>query len=371
MWLIEALKHNCELTVVTTGGWDLPALNDIYGTDVQPDEVHVRIAPFPRILRSQSAAALRRACYQHFAIRIASEYDIRINAYNPTDWGLPAIHCIADFGWYPALRKQFDPPPPGVIYRDSPIRRIYLKTAVAWGGRSERNVFKDDCFIANSHWTLNRLREHCGVERATVLYPPVWTEFPTVPWHVKENAFVMIGRIAPEKRLERAINILEKVRMRGFPVTLHLCGSITNDQYGRQITTLCRKHSNWITPEGFVAGVAKCEILARCRFGIQTRAAEPFGISVAEMVKAGAIVFAPNDGGQTEILDHPDLLFTDEDDAVCKICAVLQSVSLQETLRSHLATRAIAFTAQTFIRNSRTILGHALHLDLMQGSSWS
>jgi hypothetical protein len=41
MWLIEALKRDCEVTVVTTGGWDLTALNGFYGTQVRDGEVKV------------------------------------------------------------------------------------------------------------------------------------------------------------------------------------------------------------------------------------------------------------------------------------------------------------------------------------------
>ncbi len=74
-----------------------------------------------------------------------------------------------------------------------------------------------------------------------------------------------------------------------------------------------QQHAEWIILEGRVSGMKKAQILSRQRFGIQTRSAEPFGISVAEMVKAGAIVFAPNDGGQAEILNHSDLLFANED----------------------------------------------------------
>src|ERR1035438_6553493 len=39
MWLIEALKSKYEITVVTTGGWDLAGLNAYYGTRVKEDEV--------------------------------------------------------------------------------------------------------------------------------------------------------------------------------------------------------------------------------------------------------------------------------------------------------------------------------------------
>lgn len=352
MWLIEALKPDFEVTVVTTGGWDRSALNAYYGTQVGEDEVKVRIAPVPFLMRSLSVAAVRGACYQRFARQIAGEYDVRISAYNPNDWGLPAVHFIGDFTWNRELRDRLDPPTPGLIYRDSILRRAYLNIAKAYGRPSGRDVLHDDAIIANSRWSAALMRQVCGVGCTAVVYHPVWTEFPDVPWEKKEQAFVMIGRIAPEKRVEGAIAILEAVRQRGHAIRLHLCGQIDNDLYGRRIARLCRERAEWIVPEGRVSGAKKAQILAHCRFGIQTRAAEPFGISVAEMVKSGAIVFAPNDGGQTEVLDSTDLLFAGVDEAADKICAVLGNAEKQSALRSHLAQRAQMFSAEKFMETS-------------------
>jgi glycosyltransferase involved in cell wall biosynthesis len=352
MWLIEALKHNYDVTVATTGGWDLAELNAHYGTTVSEEEVRVRIAPVPFLMRNLSAAAFRSACYQRFARQIAAEYDVRISAYNLTDWGLPAIHFIADFSWHREIRERIDPPTPGFIYADSALRKAYLGIAAAHARPSGRDVLRDDRFIANSKWTAKLMKQVCGVDCAAVVYPCIWTEFPQVAWKDKEYAFVMIGRIAPEKQVERAIAILRAVRSRGHPIRLHLCGQIGDDLYGKQIVTLCREHADWIIPEGRVSGVGKTEILARCRFGIQTRNAEPFGISVAEMVKAGAIVFAPNDGGQVEILGHNQLLFHSADDAVDKICAVLSSQEKQAVLRNRLRQRSRAFSVENFIQES-------------------
>ena len=188
-----------------------------------------------------------------------------------------------------------------------------------------------------------------GADCAAVVYPAVWMEFPDVPWEQKEQAFAMIGRIAPEKQVERAIEILEAVRQRGHAVRLHLCGRIGNDPYGRRIARLCRERADWIVAEGGVSGAMKARILAACRFGIQACAADAFGISVAEMVKAGAIVFTPNDGGQTEILGNPDLLFASVNDAADKICAVLGRQEKQRALRTHLATRPGMFSAGIFM----------------------
>jgi glycosyltransferase involved in cell wall biosynthesis len=356
MWLIEALRRDCDVTVVTTVGWDLTALNQFYGTQVREDEVKVRIAPVPLLVRNLSAAALRGACYQRFAFQIAGEYDVRISAYNPTDWGQPAVHFIADFAWHRMLREQLNPPTPGFIYRDSVFRKAYLRIATAYGKLSGRDVLRDDVVIANSRWTADRLRDYCGVDCTAVVYPSVWTEFPDVPWAEKEQAFVMIGRISPAKRVERAIAILDTVRRRGRALRFHLCGQIGDDIYGRRIARLCREHADWIIVEGQVTGKRKARILAGCRFGIQTCEAEAFGISVAEMVKAGSIVFAPNDGGQVEVLNHPLLSFENDSDAVGKISLILDDAERQVELREHLRRQARLFSAGAFMVASRAII---------------
>ena len=163
----------------------------------------------------------------------------------------------------------------------------------------------------------------------------------------------MIGRIAPEKRIEDAIAILEAVRGCGHSVRLHLCGEIGGDVYGRRIAQLCRERADWIVVEGRVSGERKSRILTHCRYGIQTRGAEPFGISVAEMIKAGAIVFAPANGGQAEILDTPDLLFTSQAEAIAKIQAALNQPNRQMQLARILAARGGLFDARNFIRQAR------------------
>lgn len=228
MWLIEALKRDHEVTVLSSGGWNLAELNAYYSTNVGEDEVKFRVAPVPWPVRNLSAATLRGACFQRFARQIAGEYDARISAYNPIDWGLPAIHFIADFSWHREFRERLDPVP-GFLYRDSIVRRVYLRIAAACGNPSGRDLLHDDVVIANSRWTADLIRQTWGAHCAAVIYPPVWSEFPEVPWEEKENAFVMIGRIAPEKRIEDAIAILEGVRARGHAIRLHLCGEIGSD----------------------------------------------------------------------------------------------------------------------------------------------
>jgi glycosyltransferase involved in cell wall biosynthesis len=301
MWLIQALKTDCDVDLVTTRGWDLAALNEFYGTDVAPADVGVHIAPtgLPACL---SAAALRGSLYQRYASSLAPRYDLCISAYNVTDWGRPAVHFIADFAWHHEIREKYDPPTPGYFYRNTFIRRLYLGMAAAFSSPTGRDPFSQDCVITNSAWSASMLEQYCPLKGTEVVFPPVWSVFPPVAWEAKKSDFVMIGRIAPEKRIERAVSILKAVRALGHDVRLHLCGSFENDAYGRAIARLCKENAEWIVVQGLRHGASKAALLSSCRYGLQTRAAEPFGISVAEMVKAGAIVFAPAEGGQADIL---------------------------------------------------------------------
>jgi glycosyltransferase involved in cell wall biosynthesis len=363
MWLVEALKPDCDVTVMTTGGWHLNDLNRSYGTSVKSGEVSVRLAPVPPLPARAMAAALRGALYQRFARRIAPEYDVRISAYNPTDWGMPAVHFIADFSWHREIREAYDPQTPGFVYRNTPLRRAYLSLVRRCGSPSDRNPVLDDRLIANSDWSAAQLRRYYPLPVVPVIYPPVWASFPLVPWSQKEIGFVMIGRIAPEKRIQAVIRVLDNLRSRGHRLTLHLCGGIPRDTYGRMIADLCAANREWVFSHGHVSGSLKAGILARCRYGIQMCPCEAFGISVAEMVRAGAIVFAPNDGGQTEILKSPDLLFDSEAGAIEKIQAVLEEPELQASLRTHLASRAEMFSAERFMREARAYIAEILIAD--------
>ena len=74
-------------------------------------------------------------------------------------------------------------------------------------------------------------------------------------------------------------------------------------------------------------------------------------------------MFAPGDGGQAEILGHPDLLFSNTDEAVEKIIAALEKPSLQSALRTHLTRRAKLFSTQSFVHEVQTFIADVLTAD--------
>lgn len=357
MWAAEALKRDFGVSLVTAGPVDLAQLNRFYGTAVGPTEVAVRSLPMPRPLAVRTApSALRGAFVDRALKQIAHEYDLLISVYNLCDFGVPAIQCVADFSWDEELRRRFDPPPAGAqgfFHRVPWLRGSYLRLCRIIAPPSGRNLFAgEDMIVANSRWTAITLYDKYSA-MASVIYPPVTGQFLDVPYERRSDDIVCIGRISPEKRIERMIRIVGAIRSRGYGVRLRIVGPLDNSPYSRTIVSLAQLHPEWVLLEGRCVGDEKARIMAECRYGIHGREGEAFGIALAEMVKAGCITFASAEGGQAEIVDHEALLYRSEDDAVNKIVAVLKDGALRKSLRHHLRGQAGKFSAEHFMSELR------------------
>jgi glycosyltransferase involved in cell wall biosynthesis len=355
MWGAEALMQEFDVSIITTNAIDLGGLNSFYGTNISTQEVTIRRVPVPCMLsKERGAAAIRGALFQRAMRRIAHEYDVLISAYNLCDCGVPAIHLL-DLSWDEELRTRFSVPPTGIegmFHRIAPVRAMYLWLGRFFAQPSGRDLFAgDDLLLAYSAWIASLIeRKHhvkCGV-----LHPPVPGVFTDIPFNNRNRDFVCMGRISEEKRIERMLEILTKVRDRGHQARLRLVGGFGRDTYARKIETLVRGLS-WVALEGAVSEQRKAGILASSRYGIHGAEGEGFGIAIAEMVKAGCVTFAPAEGGSAEILDHEALLYRGNDDAVEKIIAVLSNEPLRWELSAHLRRQADKFSAEKFMSGLR------------------
>jgi glycosyltransferase involved in cell wall biosynthesis len=187
-----------------------------------------------------------------------------------------------------------------------------------------------------------------------VVYPPVAGESPRVPWAEREDGFVVIGRLVPEKGLPLIMDILSEVR-KVKPVHLHIIGRRGRTSYARKIEDLCGRHADWVRLEGEMYGPEKEAFLARHKYGLSGCRSEAFGIAVAEMVKAGLVVWVPNGGGQTEIVADASLIFDGPDNAVTRILSVITGAERETSLRRHLEGRAAAFSPARFGEEMRAV----------------
>ncbi len=370
MWALEALKRDFDVSLVTSNAIDLPAFNSFYGTAIRDDEVTIRKVSMPPPLdRIRGGAALRGAFFERGVRKISREFDVLFSAYNPCDCGIPAIHLL-DLSWDEGLRTRYAPTPrgfEGMFHRVVPLRAAYL-----WFGRriskpSGRDLFSgEDLLLANSRWVAALIERKHGL-KCRLLYPPVPGTCGETPLSERSDDFVCLGRISEEKRIERILEILTRVRARGHNLRLRVVSGFGTDTYARTIKSRL-KDLPWVVIDGSVSDKRKREVLTGSRYGIHGAEGEAFGIAVAEMVRAGCITFASVEGGPAEILDHPALLYRDEDDAVEKICAMLASERLRYELSAHLRRQADKFSAENFMSVLREIVAEFLgqQMDLAQ-----
>jgi len=363
LWSVEALKRDYDVALITGGRVDLARLNAYYGTDLRPGEVTIHEVRLPLGLhRTAKFAGLRGALFTRACRRLAPSFDAVTFHYNPCDFGLPLIQFVADFTFAPRLQQTLDPSTSAQRrwwYGDTILRRAYLGLCQRLAPSHAEN-WKQNVTVANSRWTAGLLEREFGLITRRVQFPPVPGSFPAVSWDERENGFVCVGRVVPEKRMDAVIGILHQVRQHGFDIHLHILGGLDDSPFAKKVQALASRHRDWVFLEGRVAGKTKRELMARHRFGINGRKSEPFGIAVAELVKAGCLTFVPNGGGQTEIVDHPSLIFENDGDAIQKIVCVLQSPALQAALAEHLRARSRELSTERFQNTVRSLVAEFL-----------
>lgn len=349
-WMVEVLKTHYELHLLTLEPVDLKSVNRFFGTALVPGEFAclqpgrrvraiLRRLPVPGgLLKSLILAAEARGR--------AADYDLVITANNESDLGSPGVNYIhfpryhfprprVDLNWYNSW---------------SPLLSLYYWTAHVLTGFHRKRMMRN-LFLANSAWTAARTRALYPSSRIRVLHPPVHGTMVDPSAAKRDMGFVCVGRISPEKRIDLVIRVLETVRREWSDIHLHIIGTGDDAAYEQRIRDMAAVRKDWVTLEDGLGRTALLELLATHHFGIHGMEEEHFGMGVAEMVRAGMVVFAPDGGGQSEIIGRcRRLLYDGESDAVEKIRAVLKDEGLRRSLASYLAVRAPRFGIERFER---------------------
>lgn len=342
LWMIEALQSQYDLTLFTLTTVDWAHLNAMYGTHIRSENVRMEIT-VPLILGKPSLGRLCRflvanlgevrQIFMHLTLRrlkrAAQRFDGVISSYNAADLGRPGLQYIH---WVKVLEDK--------------------KGRYCWISEFSREQLRRNQSLVNSERVAEAVAKTYQVP-TQVVYPPVVMPVVAVPWTEKATAFICSGRLVAAKSPHRAIELLQEVRQQGESVHLHLTGG-GGGTYARKYHTFLRRliaeNRDWVTLHENLSYEAYIELLSRCRYGIHLKP-EPFGIVVAEMVKAGVIPFVRRKGGQVEIVgDQPELLYDTAEEAVTQILAVLRHPDLQHSLGQRLQMRRDLFSVERFCR---------------------
>jgi glycosyltransferase involved in cell wall biosynthesis len=354
-WMVQALAEEHEVTLLTWSALDLAAVDRFNGTRLQrgrfptlrvPAAWRWPVEPVPLPAHLLRTALLLRAVRRH-----AADYDRVVSANNEADFGRPGVQYI-HYPW-----NVFTPADQHLRwYHPRALVRPYAGLCRAVS-RFSREGMRRNVTLVNSDWTGGVVRRRYGVAARTV-HPPVATGFPAVPWEAREPGFVCIGRIAPEKTLDRVLDIVAAVRREVPAVRLHLVGTPEHRGYYRHVAGRARAED--VALHHDLSRADLVALMTRQRYGLHGMPEEHFGMAVAEMVAAGCIVWAPDSGGQVEIVGDARLTYGSVEEAVAKILRVLRAPDEQAALRAHLAAQAPRFSPERFIREIRTaVAGNA------------
>lgn len=382
VWMLEALKAEHDLSLLTWEAPDFAALDAFFGTSLASAGIEVRLA-YPalpgRLRRSRSARQLKYWTLLA-AARRQRDVDLLMSADEESDLGgrgiqylhFPRLQYLRAGGDRSAARAG-----PGAGARRLAFAVYRAASARATGFSLER--MRRNITVVNSDWTGGEVRRLHGIP-STTIYPPAVGPFPAVDWGDREDGFVAVGRIVPEKRLELIIDIVARVREaarrsaavagpalaspagagsdRGPApeIPLHIVASAGDSDYEARVTALARAAGPWVRIHRQISRAELVRLLARHRYGIHGMAEEHFGMAVAEMVSAGMIPFVPRGGGQVEIVRDERLLWSSPAEAVAKIAALRASAPAQQSVRATLAARVPGLGPERFMREIRALV---------------
>ena len=288
-----------------------------------------------------------------FTRRVSSRYEVVLGVHNEADFGRRGIQYVH----YPTYLR----PRPRVdmrwYHRSRRLLHGYYRLADRAAGLSLDRV-RANLTLANSDWTARHVERLLGVTARTV-YPPVADPDPPRPWEERVRRFLLVGRISPEKEIERAMRIAARVRRHAPDVELTIVGTCDRRlrRYRRALRRLASSLGPWITFRENLSREALRALMASSRYGIHGMREEHFGMAPAELVRAGALVWLGRGGGQIEIVGGEDaLLYDTEEEAAEKIATVLADPAEERRLREHLRGRAERFAPGRFVDEVREIV---------------
>jgi glycosyltransferase involved in cell wall biosynthesis len=350
-WILEALKDAYDVSLLTRGPVDYEGVNRTFGTSIQPGDFSViQSSPLAHAIAERTpmrgyllqTALLERSC-KRLAARLPFDAIVAVDM--EMDFGRRGIQYVS-FPW------QYHPDAVETPrwYRPRSTIAFYRAFCANLSSRSIERLRKN-ITLGNSRYIAEVIRKVHGIE-STVVHPPVPGGFPEIPWDQRQDAVVGIGRLAPEKRWDAAVEIVRRVREGGRELTFTLIATPQSEEAARPIRELAVRYRDWFTLRTNVPRHEMVGLVARHRYGIHAMEGEHFGIAVAELQRAGCLPFVHRSGGPMEIVgDEEDLMFRTTEEATAKILRVMGNPALQVQLQARARERAVLFSTEVFAAN--------------------
>jgi glycosyltransferase involved in cell wall biosynthesis len=355
-WMLEALKDEHQLSVLAWEPLDLAALNRFCGTTLQAQDLTL-ITPRARLRAAialsegvgvRSHPVHRYQLLMREARRLAAGAELLLSAFDEADLGPPGIQYVHSPWSQIAM---------GAVPVCTHGRAARLRPWVLASGFSVERM-RANVTLTNSRWTAEKIERALAIP-ARVVDPPVPGEFRPLPWERREHAVAVVARLVPEKQIELAIEAVRLLRLGGEELRLHVIGNARDRARPEYQVALRRRIAGepWIELHEDLPRPELIGLLCRCRYGLHPMPDEPFGIAVAELVRAGCVPLTRRSGGVVEIVPDERLHFDSPAEAAARLRDLIASRELCEELRGTLRRRAEALAPERFVAQIRALVG--------------
>lgn len=222
------------------------------------------------------------------------------------------------------------------VGRFGAVGSVALRHAMAWLARWDRaTVPRVDRFLANSENVAGRIAQYYN-RSASVLYPPVDTEFSTPDGTEPQPNYLVVSALVPYKRLDRAILAAKLLN-----VPLTIVGQGPDEERLRNLA------GPQVT---FVPALSRTALRDAYR---QARAVllpgeEDFGIVPVEAMACGRPVVALDRGGARETVEHEVTGLLVGDESPSALADAMAEVGRRTFAPSRARARAELFSTARF-----------------------
>jgi glycosyltransferase involved in cell wall biosynthesis len=247
------------------------------------------------------------------SLRYISQYNERIKL---PQTGIQYLHFPRTYPARPRVDYWWFHWLPGVL-------KLY-GTCCYWIAGTTWADLRRNLTLANSDYIASIFEAYHNVKPRTV-FPAAPGHFTVRPWAEKKDQIVCLGRIAPEKDLPKVEEITRQLRALGHNLPLLVIGTWNcSGAYRCNLHRLLEQYRDWVQLEQDIPRQDVVRLLEESRYGMHGMVGEYFGMAVAEMQRAGSVVFVPHIGGPVETVGHePRVIYASVEEAVTKINAVL------------------------------------------------
>lgn len=318
---------------------------------------------FRPTLVGKSGALIKYAFALRSARRVAHDFDLVVSTYGECTFRAKNVIQYIHFPLFIGTRENFHfLGARNLNWFKFVSRKAYIlicKIISRW----DPDIVINHTTLTNSDWTLRYITRCYNGISCSRLYPGAKIGISRehrdyVPWHLRSNDFVMLGRIVPNKQIEKAINIINRLNNHGFNCHLNIIGNGCS-RYLKKLNGLIRGKNISLHIGLSRENVEK--IISCKKYGIHAYDDEHYGIAVAEMQMLGCIVFVPNSGGQCEIARSMLQQYSSVDDAVSKITNILKSEECQEKILGEIDQVNSEMSLECFNRRFVECVNERLH----------